>query len=448
MRVAVIGSGYVGLVAGACFASFGHTVRCLDTNAERVGAIEAGTAPFYEPGLDDLIKKGTSNGLLTASTDIEGGIRDSDVTFIAVGTPDEDGAIDLAQVRGAAQTVGRALAGRSDYHVVVTKSTVTPGTCENVVAKEVFEVSKRPAGDIGICMNPEFLRQGFAVGDFLNPDRVVVGASDERAAEVVMGLYDSVDAPRISTTLANAELIKYASNALLATMISFSNEIANVCEQTPGTDVAVVLNGVHLDRRITVATEHGPVTPGLVSYLMAGGGFGGSCLPKDVKALTAFADERGVAAPLMRAALEINDGRAARVVDMAEDAAGPLAGRTVALVGLAFKAGTDDARDSPAIAIVQVLRARGAHVVAWDPQVRASDPAIPDSVELVEDTAALFADAACCVIATAWPEVADWDWAVLARTMTAPVIVDSRHVIDADRLPDFVVYRTIGRCSA
>ncbi len=447
MRVSVIGSGYVGLVAGACFASFGHSVRCLDTNAERVQAIERGAAPFFEPGLDDLIQKGVADGLLTASTDIEAAVRDSEVTFIAVGTPDEEGAIDLTQIRTAAESVGMALAGQSDYHVVVTKSTVTPGTCESVVAKAVYEFSKRGADEIGICMNPEFLRQGFAVGDFLNPDRIVVGASDSRAADVVLSLYDGVEAPRINTTLTNAELIKYASNALLATMISFSNEIANVCEQAPGTDVVTVLNGVHLDRRITVATEHGSVTPGLVSYLMAGGGFGGSCLPKDVKALAAYAGDQGVAAPLMRATLDINSGRSARVVDMAEDALGTLAGKKVVVLGLAFKAGTDDTRDSPALGIVQVLLDRGARVAAWDPRVRAGGPDIPKSVEIVEDPAALFKDAACAIVATAWPELAEWDWAVLARTMKSPVIVDSRRAIDGAELPEFIEYRTIGRRS-
>ena len=443
MRIAVIGSGYVGLVAGACFAELGHTVRCLDTDRRRVESINAGAAPFHEPGLDDRIAAGLAQGRLTASTDVAEAVRKSDVTFLAVGTPDAGGKIDLSQVRAAADSVGRALAGGDEYHVVVAKSTVVPGTTASVIGPAVYNAAGRPPEEIGLCMNPEFLRQGFAVDDFLNPDRIVVGASDDRAADLVLGLYDGLDGPRIRTTLSNAEMIKYASNALLSTMISFSNEIANICESTPSTDAARVLEAVHLDRRITVTTEHGAVTPGLVSYLMSGGGFGGSCLPKDLRALAAYATASGVDAPLLRAAATVNDNRPLRVIAMLADELGELAGKRVAVAGIAFKAATDDVRDSPAAAIVRELSRRGADVVAWDPGIRADTPGVPP-VAMVRDPADLFRGADGLVLATAWPQICGWDWDRLVRTMRQAVVVDSRGILAGLAIPAQVRVRSIG----
>ena len=443
MQISVIGSGYVGLVAGACFAELGHSVRCLDTDERRVEAINAGAAPFHEPGLDERIAAGLAQGRLEASTDVAEAVANSDVTFLAVGTPDADGMIDLGQIRAAADSVGRALADGTEYHVVVAKSTVVPGTTASVIGPAIYRAAGRPPEEIGLCMNPEFLRQGFAVEDFLHPDRIVVGAGDDRAADLVMSLYDGLDGPRIRTTLSNAEMIKYASNALLSTMISFSNEIANICESTPGTDAARVLEAVHLDRRITVATEHGAVTPGLVTYLMSGGGFGGSCLPKDLRALAAYAGANGVDAPLLRATASVNEHRPRRVVGMLADELGDLAGKRVAVAGIAFKAETDDVRDSPAAAIIRELSRQGADVVAWDPGIRADTPGVPP-VPLVQEPADLFRGVDGLVLATAWPQIRGWNWTHLVETMRQAVIVDSRGILAGIAIPDTVRVRSIG----
>ena len=424
MRVAVVGSGYVGLVTGCCLAEIGHDVVCIDVDPRRVAAIESGEPSFHEPGLPELLRSVVANGKLRASTDVVSNVAASDVTFIAVGTPSRDGDIDLTFVKQAAAQIGEGVRRNPDHHVhvVVVKSTVVPGTTARVV-REALGV------DCGLAMNPEFLREGSAVSDFQNPDRIVIGQSDERAGQRVAELYRTFDCPKIFTTLANAEMIKYASNALLATLISFSNEIAALCEATPATDVDDVLDTVHLDRRLSPLIDGKRIAPPILAFLRAGCGFGGSCLPKDVTALRAFAEKRGIAAPLLESVLRVNANRPQALVALAEEALGSLRGKTIAILGLAFKAGTDDVRESVALRVIDALRTRGANI-------RTYDPLVPSDCNSIED-ALRGSDAA--IITTAMPELRNVDW------KHAAVVIDGRNALRGVALPREVEYIPIGR---
>lgn len=442
MKVAIVGTGYVGLVTGTCLASRGHRVACVDSDAHRVATIARGAPPFHEPGLTELLGSALRDGRLTVGAALEEAVADSDVSMLAVGTPSREGRIDLSAVEAAATAVGRALGRREEYHVVVVKSTVVPGTTDTVVRRALEAGSGRPAGAFGLCMNPEFLREGSAVADFMRPDRIVVGCWDARSAAVLDELYRGFDCPRIVTSLRNAEMIKYAANALLATLVSYSNQVAALCEAMPGLDEETVMTGVHLDRRLTpVDGAAGPA--GIVTYLRAGVGFGGSCLPKDVDALRGLAAERGVATPLLDAVMAVNRQRAGQVVTNLGAALGGLAGRVIAVLGLAFKPGTDDVRDSPAVALIQGLLAAGASVQAYDPLVRAV-PALGGQVALPPAPEAALAGADAVVIATACPEFRSLDWQACARAMRQRVILDGRNALRGVPLPEGVTYLRIG----
>lgn len=442
MKVTIVGTGYVGLVTGTCLASRGHRVACVDSDAHRVATIARGAPPFHEPGLTELLGSALRDGRLTVGAALEEAVADSDVSMLAVGTPSREGRIDLSAVEAAATAVGRALRRRDEYHVVVVKSTVVPGTTDTVVRRALEAGSGRPAGAFGLCMNPEFLREGSAVADFMRPDRIVVGCWDARSAAVLDELYRGFDCPRIVTSLRNAEMIKYAANALLATLVSYSNEVAALCEAMPGLDEETVMTGVHLDRRLTpVDGAAGPA--GIVTYLRAGVGFGGSCLPKDVDALRGLAAERGVATPLLDAVMAVNRQRAGQVVTNLGAALGGLAGRVIAVLGLAFKPGTDDVRDSPAVALIHGLLAAGASVQAYDPLVRAV-PALGGQVALRPAPEATLAGADAVVIATACPEFRSLDWQACARAMRRRVILDGRDALRGVPLPEGVTYLRIG----
>ncbi|MDP7604923.1 MAG: UDP-glucose/GDP-mannose dehydrogenase family protein, partial [Alphaproteobacteria bacterium] len=361
-RVAVIGAGYVGLVTGACLAKIGHQVICVDRDSERIEQIRRGTVPFHEPGLDALLAEVLGSGLFSASTDLAPAVGQSGVSMIAVGTPSTNGVIDLGAVQASCREIGEALGPRGDYHVVVVKSTVVPGTTDTVVAAEVMGASGRSEDSLGICMNPEFLREGSAVEDVMHPDRIVIGARSSRAHDVVAGLYRSFDCPLLATNPSNAEMIKYTSNVLLATLISFSNEIAAICEGRPELDETMVMKGVHLDRRLTPLPGQGAIAPGVLSYLRAGIGYGGSCLPKDLAALRSHAQAAGVETPLLDAVAEVNAQRPGRIVALLGQMLGGLQGKVVTVLGLAFKPDTDDVRDSPSFALIDALRAGGASV--------------------------------------------------------------------------------------
>jgi UDPglucose 6-dehydrogenase len=443
MRITVVGTGYVGLVTGTCVAHLGHHVTCVDALPQRVEAVNQGQPPFYEPGLAELLAGVLASKRLRATSDIAAAVASSDVTILAVGTPTRDGDIDLSYIAAATERIAQGMLINPGYHVVVVKSTVVPGTTDGIVGGILEKITGRRVGEFGLCMNPEFLREGSAVSDFLEPDRIVIGQSDERAGKVAGAIYESFNCPKIFTSLRNAEMTKYASNALLATIISFSNEIAALCEATSGTDVEQVMDGLHLDRRLTPVIDGQRVTPGILSYLRAGCGFGGSCLPKDVTALRVFGRNRGVTSRLLDAVLEINGRRAEQLIDLLTDAVGPLNGARIAVLGIAFKQGTDDLRDSPALAIIDQLRKKGALVTAFDPHIAAL--AGYDDVNLCPSAESALNNADAAIITSLLPELAGLDWDTVSRTMRRPIVMDGRNALRSVTLPERLEYIPIGR---
>jgi UDPglucose 6-dehydrogenase/GDP-mannose 6-dehydrogenase len=418
MRVSVVGTGYVGLVTAACFAEAGHSVVCVDNSPIRVSQVLAKRAPFHEPGLPALLAAVE----LDATQDLARAVRDTDVTLICVGTPFDGTRIDLSYVEAVAASIGAALAEKDDYHVVVVKSTVVPGTTETVVLPLLEKHSrKRARADFGVGMNPEFLSEGTAVRDAREPDRIVLGGIDERTWGALAALYEPwKDIPTYLTGTGAAEMIKYASNALQATLISFSNEMANLAATIPGLDIVEVERGLHASHLIKDA----PV----LSFLKSGCGFGGSCFPKDLAALAAFGAAQGVPMPITTGVLEVNKAQPVRLVDLL----GNVNGKRVAVLGLAFKPGTDDVRESPAFAVIAALRERGATVIAYDPVAHV------DGIEQASTLDCALADADAVVLVTSWPEFAVVP--MLLRGRDIPV-ADGRRMWAAE---DFADYRALG----
>jgi UDPglucose 6-dehydrogenase len=443
--ITVIGSGYVGLVTGVCLAHVGHDVTCVDVRGEVVDRINHGEPPFFEPGLEALLREVVAAGRFRASLDLPGAVRRATVVFLAVGTPSTDAGIDLTDVTTAAEHVGLACRPADRYRVVVVKSTVVPGTTDSVVGPAVMRAGGLSAGEFGLCMNPEFLREGSAVSDFLQPDRVVIGAGDPRAADVLAGVYAPFGCPILRTGLRDAELIKYASNALLATLISFSNEIAGLCEHTPETDVHVVMDGLHLDRRLSPVVDGRRVRPDVLSYLRAGSGFGGSCFPKDVTALRQYGRTLGVPTPMLDAVLSINAKRPADVIALADAITGGVRGRVVAMLGLTFKADTDDLRESPALALARALIDGGADVRAYDPLYTNAATVPGVSLALMPSLREVVTGADLAVLGTGWPEFREANWTELAGLMRTPVLLDARNYLRDTELPAVLQYHPIGR---
>ena len=445
MNITVVGAGYVGLITAACFAELGNDVTCIDLNPDRVNALNSGKPPFFEPGLADLVARNTQNGRLRASFKIEEAVLGSQMIFIAVGTPSVNGDIDLSQVLGVAEQIGATLRDNIAGHIVVVKSTVVPGTTDGPVRDTLAAAAGVDRGQVRVAMNPEFLRQGAAVDDFMQPDRIVVGASSAEIASQVVALYEKLDcASRILTTAVNAELIKYATNTFLATAISFSNEFANICEQTPGADVTTVMQGLHYDRRLSSWDGSKSSFSGIVTYLKAGCGYGGSCLPKDVRAFTRYAEKKQVPSELLSAAMYINEGRSKWLVDRVCARIGDLAGRSILVVGIAFKPGTDDLRDSPALGVLDALTAAGAKVLAWDPFVSERQLSAW-TLDKIEDVKAAIAQCDAMIITGNFEELAVLDWCDLLGRSPCRSIVDGRGVLTGISLPASVNYDVVGR---
>jgi UDPglucose 6-dehydrogenase len=438
MKIAILGAGYVGVVSGACFAEIGHDVVCVDVEREKIDRINKGETPIYEHGLEDLLRKHVGKRL-TATMDLSASVRGAEVTFITVGTPFDGERIDLSYVRTVARQIGSALRDVPGYHVVVVKSTVVPGTTDDVVLPLLEEVSgKRAGAQFGVGMNPEFLTEGTAVSDFMRPDRIVLGGMDERTIDVLERLYEpfAADVPRFRTSNKTAEMIKYASNAVLATLMSFSNELGNLCARLGDVDVADVMCGVHLARYFTTPIGGGErVTAPITSFLYAGCGFGGSCLPKDVKALVAHGETAGQAMPLLDAVIKINLEQPKRIIEILTDHFATLEGLKVTVLGLAFKPDTDDMRESPAIPIIRELVKRGAAVVAFDPvaneaarKVLCSEP-----IRFADNLEQALQNAEAIVLVTSWEafrSVPD----LLAHAGKSPLVVDGRRMLYKKRV--------------
>ncbi|MEQ8717554.1 MAG: nucleotide sugar dehydrogenase [Acidimicrobiales bacterium] len=425
MRVAVVGCGYVGLVTGVGLASLGHAVTGIESDGGRRDTIASGRAPFFEPGLEDLLASALADGTFTVTGDI-GAASESDVVLLAVQTPPTgDGGIDLEPLRSAATALHTALGEPPRRRVVAVRSTVVPGTVETVLAP-LFDGSTT-----AVASNPEFLAEGSAVPDFLEADRVVVGCNTDWGRAMLVELYEPLGTEIVAVSPSTAELAKYTSNALLATLISFSNEIGRIAETLPGVDVEDVLGIIHRDRRLTPNVDGQTIRPGILSYLKAGCGYGGSCLPKDLSALLAHQKRRGHTHPLLDAVRAVNDDQPRRVIDMTASALGDtLEGRRVTVLGVAFKAGTDDLRSSPGLRIVDELLARGASVTIFDPLVGADalSQQREQGVEVVGSLLDAISGCDACILTTLAPEFAEV--AELTGT-TAPLVIDGRRLLPA-----------------
>jgi UDPglucose 6-dehydrogenase/GDP-mannose 6-dehydrogenase len=438
MKISIIGTGYVGLVTGACLAEKGHQVTCVDINPERVAALNRAESPIFEAGLEELLRKHVGKAL-TATTDLNAAVLGTDLTLIAVGTPFNGKEIDLTAVLGATKQIGAALKQKSGYHVVVVKSTVVPGTTDQHVLPALELSSGKKAGkDFGVGMNPEFLSEGEAVNDFLFPDRIVLGGTDARATDVLEELYRPFgpEVPRLRTNTRTAEMIKYASNSLLATLISFSNELANLGSALGGIDTVEVMRGVHLSMYFRSRNKEG--LPPITSFLKAGCGFGGSCLPKDVSALIAHGNKNATSMRMLESVIRINEEQPKRTVALLRKHWPSLKGVRVTVLGLSFKPETSDVRESPAFPIMRELLDCGAVVKAFDPVAKheAQRAFRETKVNYCDTLDAALADTDAVVVVTPWKEFRDVP-ALLAARQPKVVFVDGRRAYDKQSVTNY-----------
>jgi UDPglucose 6-dehydrogenase len=423
LNVAIVGTGYVGLVTGTCLADFGHTVTCVDASAARVRTLEGGEIPFFEPGLQELVAKNTAAGRLRFTMELGAAACDAAVIFLAVGTPEtESGEADMSQVEQVARQLAPHL---HDYKVVVTKSTVPVGT--GAWLRDILRSGARNGASFDVVSNPEFLREGSAVSDFMRPDRVVIGTTSDRAAALMRELYRPlylIEAPIVMTDVESAEMIKYASNAFLAVKIGFVNGIANLCDRV-GADVHVVVKGMGLDKRIGS------------KFLHPGPGYGGSCFPKDTRALVALGTQHDAPQQIVKAAIEVNLAQRRLFVEKIAGALGAVQGKTVAVLGLAFKPNTDDVREAPALYVCRQLAQAGASIRAFDPVASAAAARALDDVReritFAADAYDALAGADALVIMTEWNEFRGLDLERVRRAMVRPLLIDARNVLDPIR---------------
>jgi UDPglucose 6-dehydrogenase len=438
--ISVLGIGYVGLCTAVGFASKGYNVIASTHDAEKAAKINNGIPPFHEPNLQKLLEETIQNGRLTCLINqTEKAVLETDLTFNAVGTPSRpDGSIELQFIETSTRDIGQALSQKNTYHVVVIKSTVVPGTTQDIVKPILEKESKKKCGsDIGLCMNPEFLRQGSAFEDTLHADRVVIGEYDKKSGDTLENLYKDFygknTPPIIRTTLSTAELIKYASNALLATKISFINTIANLCEKIPGADIKTVAQAMGLDKRI------GPL------FLNAGLGYGGSCFPKDVKALIAQAKNLGYQLTLLEEVENINKTQPLKAVQFCKEHLGDLKGKTIAILGLAFKPDTDDMREARVVPIVNQLLKEGAKVTAYDPvAIPVAKTIFTDKIQYATSTAECLKNADCCILVTEWDEFKKLTPEDFTQNMKQPVLIDGRRIYNPEEFGKKLKLAAIG----
>jgi len=422
VNIAVIGTGYVGLVTGACFAEFGVQVICADVDAEKIARLQRGEIPIYEPGLEDLVTRNVREGRLSFTTDTSEAVNSALVVFVAVSTPpDESGKTDLTAVEAVTREIGRTMKG---YKVVVNKSTVPIGTAAKV--RGWIEEEQANTGRsirFSVASNPEFLREGSAIGDFMRPDRVVIGTDDEEATAILESLYRPlylIEAPIMLTNVASAELTKYAANAFLATKVSFINEVANLCEQV-GADVHDIARGIGLDKRIGT------------KFLHPGPGYGGSCFPKDTRSIASFARELGHSLEIVEATIRVNDRQRERMLEKIGAALeGGISGCTIAVLGLSFKPETDDMRDAPAVDLIRGLQSAGASVRAFDPQAMGAARELLPEVTLCEDAYDACRDADALVIVTEWNPFRMLDLERVKSLLRQPIVVDLRNIYEPE----------------
>lgn len=429
MKIAVIGTGYVGLVTGTCLADIGHQIICVDIDKNKIENLKKGIIPIYEPGLSEIVKKNFDQGNLEFTTDTDKAVKESEVVFIAVGTPSlPDGSVNLDYVKKAAEDIAKAMNG---YKVIVDKSTVPVGTGD-VVGRTI---AKYYSGDFEVVSNPEFLKEGDAVVDFMKPDRIVIGSDDKKAEEIMLDIYEKLGGERVLTTVKNAELIKYASNAYLATSISFINSVANICEKV-GADVNEVSRGMRADKRI-----------GQYAFLAAGVGYGGSCFPKDVKGMIQTANENEIGFEILDSVESTNEAQKKSLLPKIQRLLGnDLSGKNIAIWGLAFKPETDDVRESPALTIIKQLKDRDATIIAFDP-IAADNmkKEIPD-LNIVPDMYECLKNAECLVITTAWKQFKEADLNKIKSFLKSPNVVDGRNLFETGEMKKLGFnYLSVGR---
>lgn len=438
-KISIAGTGYVGLCTGVGFASKGFEVIMSTHDQKKAKSINQGIPPFYEPNLEKLLKTVVKKGHLRCVTEREEAILSTDVTFIAVGTPSrQDGSINLNYIRGTTQEIGKTLSKKDTYHNVVVKSTVIPGTTQNVVKPLLEEHSQKRCGiDFGLCMSPEFLREGSAMNDTLHPDRIVIGEYDRKSGDTLKNLFESLHGnetpPIIRTTLPTAEIIKYTNNSFLATKISFINQIAKICHETPNTDIVAVAKAIGLDHRINP------------KFLNAGLGYGGSCFPKDIKALIAFSKSLGYAPNLLEAVEELNQKQPYEALELAREFFNSLKGKKIAILGLSFKPETDDMREAISIKIISRLLEEGAKIIAYDPV------AIPNARTIFENKIAYASSATqcikdtdCCMVVTEWAEFKKLTPEDFINNMRNPIVIDGRRIYNPELFSMKIKYAAIG----
>jgi UDPglucose 6-dehydrogenase len=433
MNICVVGVGYVGLVTGSCFSEFGLRVSCVGVDESKISMLNQGKVPIYEPGLAELIQKNVKEGRISFTTDIKEGVRNALVIFIAVGTPpDKEGRADLRYVEEVARSIGQTM---NRYKVVVTKSTVPVGT-GRLVEQIIRENLNEPCA-FDVVSNPEFLREGSAIEDFMRPNRVVIGAESEQAVAILQDLYNPlylIETPFVITDIATAEMIKYASNAFLATKISFINEMANICEKV-GADVHKVAKGMGLDRRIGS------------KFLHPGPGFGGSCFPKDTQAISQIAKEHGYEFKIVDAVIKVNDDRPGEMIDKIVSAVGgDLKGKALGILGLTFKPNTDDMRESPTIPIIEGLQQRGAKIQAYDPAGMDHAREYLQDIDFKKDLYAVAVEADALVLATEWTRFRNIDWDRIKELMKQQIVIDLRNIYKPERMRALgFQYTSVGR---
>ncbi len=432
MNICVIGVGYVGLVTGACFAEFGIKVTCVDNDREKITNLQQGKIPIYEPGLEELVLKNIREKRLQFTDNLEEGVKHSLVVFIAVGTPsDKEGRADLRYVKEVAEAIGRTMDG---YKIIVTKSTVPVGTGQLI--SRIVKQNQKKKHPFDIVSNPEFLREGSAIEDFMHPNRVVIGAQSDQAVAIMKDLYSPlylIETPFVITGVETAEMIKYASNAFLATKISFINEMANICERV-GADVHQVARGMGLDQRI------GP------KFLHPGPGFGGSCFPKDTQAIVQLAQSLDYEFEIVKAVLKVNQRQKQIMVDKIVTVAGPLKGKTLGVLGLTFKPNTDDIRDAPALTIIKKLGALGARIQAYDPAGMTEARKLLKKVEFKEDLYGAGQGADALILITEWNQFRNIDWGRMKGLLKRPLVIDLRNIYDPVKMhKQGITYYSVGR---
>jgi UDPglucose 6-dehydrogenase/GDP-mannose 6-dehydrogenase len=446
MRVVIIGGGPVGLVSGTVLASVGHSVCIVEIDPERARLISMGEPPFHEPGLASLLHDAVAGGRLSVARSSAGVAAEADVILICVGTPSNGNGADLTALKSASRDLGAALRGAGGYRAVAVKSTVPPGTTSQVVEPILRAASGLSAESLGVGMNPEFLREGVAVEDMRNPDRVVVGidAGDARARDAFSALYRPFNSPMVFTTPTGAEMAKYTSNALLSTLVSFSNEIAALCESIEDVDAFEVLRAVHADRRFKASASNPDLPSSIVSYLLPGLGYGGSCFPKDTEALTVWARKQSVQTPILDAVRRVNAERPERVLALLRSRL-TLQGAEVAVLGLAFKPETDDLRESRSLELVRLLHAAGANVRACDPMAsRAAAELLGSAATVTADADSALSGADAAVLATAWPSLIALDPRRVKSLMRRPLVLDARRGLNRQSWSEHCEYLPIG----